>query len=428
MDAPATLPADFFDKQDKIKGAVPSELPADFFDKQKEESFGKTFLQQGIGIAKGAGRTLSHLADLGGAIGSFGLAPYLESKSSGYQQAKSKFDTALTPSNRSQEIGGNIETGFEIATPILGAGSALNIGRAALGTAAGIGSGYGVYKGAEYLGAPPFIAEILGGLAAIKIGGKFSPESAAKIESALKDGGVRGWLQRLWSGTKEDEAVEFYRQQHGIPPEQVLTGKEKLTARAEAAAFKAQVKKMVQEAESGEIAKPFKPFKPNAGISRQLDLGKASGPMEQYGSAPSRIAGRTSTTAEKIKAAQEAEKEEVAEKASKKAQEGTAAPPGKRYTSTAEAKQTSSREIDLGRVGEAQAKVKDRAMATRLKSAGLTPETVAKMTETEYLQYLKQENEARKAAGLGRFDPPRPGPNRRTFAELKADIIRAMKE
>jgi hypothetical protein len=98
-----------------------------------------------------------------------------------------------------------------------------------------------------------------------------------------------------------------------------------------------------------------------------------------------------------------------------------------RYTSTAQSGQTSSREIDLGRVGEAQAKVKDMAVAKYFQNAGVSVEDVGKMTESEYRQYLKVINADRKAKGLGQFDPPRPGPNRRSFAELKADIVRAMK-
>ncbi len=98
-----------------------------------------------------------------------------------------------------------------------------------------------------------------------------------------------------------------------------------------------------------------------------------------------------------------------------------------RYTTTADAGQTSSRQIDLGKVAEVQAKTKDRTIGAYLTKKGLKPEDLEKMTEPEYLEHLKEVNAARKAQGLGRFESPRPGPNRRTFEELRADIAKAMK-
>jgi phosphoglycolate phosphatase-like HAD superfamily hydrolase len=89
---------------------------------------------------------------------------------------------------------------------------------------------------------------------------------------------------------------------------------------------------------------------------------------------------------------------------------------------------TASRDMDPGKIENMQAHEKNVKMAARFKSLGMTPEQVSKMTESEYEQHRIAENLVRKQKGLSQFQKPRPGPHRRSFAELKTDIVREMKK
>ena len=85
-----------------------------------------------------------------------------------------------------------------------------------------------------------------------------------------------------------------------------------------------------------------------------------------------------------------------------------------------------SRELNPGKVINAQAGAKNIALAQRFKGLGMDAKTIRGMTEAEFNQHRIAENAVRKQQGKPLMDPIRPGPGRRTFAELKADIVAAM--
>jgi hypothetical protein len=145
----------------------------------------------------------------------------------------------------------------------------------------------------------------------------------------------------------------------------------------------------------------------------------SSGPVKRIFGKPARELGRMSP---------EAPPEPVVPKAPS-GTSGTSGTSTARYKTTEPQPQAgfSSRELNPGKVINTQAEAKNLAFAERFKSVGMTPERIQNMTESEYEQYRLALNAERKAAGLSQFEKPRPGVNRRSFAELKADIIRAMK-
>ena len=252
MATPATLPADFFDKQAGTSGpgrgnAAPDTLPANFFEgksnkpkltprRPKQTLTGREPNQGEDQVARGM-----RAVEVGGAVlGLEGVAG----------AGKALLDPALSLAARA---------------------------RPALGLVAGFGTGYGVDRAARALGAPGWVAESIATLAAIEVGGKvgMSPEMAAR----LKNSGFKGIIERWINGEpKPNEVNEFYRAKYGKLPE---TGEEILTAKAEASEFKKSVAAKIRNA--NKMPEPAKPFAPSAGVARKMKFGGAA-PESEAGS------------------------------------------------------------------------------------------------------------------------------------------------
>ena len=152
------------------------------------------------------------------------------------------------------------------------AGSALLSGsyRPALGLAMGLGTGFAVDKAAKSLGAPPWLADIISGMAGLAVGEKVgaSPELIAKLKDKGFSGAIREWLH---GPPKPKEAFEFFKEKYGKMPE---TGAEKLRAQAEASAYKKQVASEIAKAQAGPAPPaPHEPMKPSAGVARKMKFG-----------------------------------------------------------------------------------------------------------------------------------------------------------
>jgi hypothetical protein len=296
--------------------------------------------------------------------------------------------------------------------------------KAATGVATGAAVGYGARKAAKAVGLPEWAADSIAGIASIY--GASKGEQAIEFWQKAESPSVNKFLQWVAKGRPtltptapgKGTAVKYggpaepeYGTTSGRPVKRVF-GK---PAR--------KLGPMSPEAQPEPIVpKAPKPFKKGPG----RNMPKYGGPTEpEYGPAPSRVVKRSTP--------------QPPQPAAEDAAEGLVDPSGKPLTptgtSTARYKTTepqpqagfSSRELNPGKVINTQAEAKNLAFAQRFKSVGMTPERIQNMTESEYEQYRLALNAERKAAGLSQFEKPRPGVNRRSFAELKADIIRAMK-
>ena len=335
--------------------------------------------------------------------------------------------------------------------------------KAATGVATGAAVGYGARKAAKAVGLPEWAADSIAGIASIY--GASKGEQAIEFWQKAESPSINKFLQWVAKGRPtltpmvpgKGTAVKY-----GGPTEQQFSPPNRLTPRKpgwtapepeaptpfpkgkgtntkyggptepEYSGSSEPVKRifgkparklgpMSPEAPAEPVVpKAPKPFKKGPG----RNMPKYGGPAEpEYGPAPSRV----------VKQAGVRPQPPVAEEGG----EGLVDPSGKPITSTSTARykttepqpQTglSSRELNPGKVINTQAEAKNLAFAKRFKSVGMTPERIQNMTESEYEQYRLALNAERKAAGLSQFEKPRPGVNRRSFAELKADIIRAMK-
>jgi hypothetical protein len=301
------------------------------------------------------------------------------------------------------------------------------VGKRAVGIGASVGTGYSVDKGLEHLGAPWWVREGLAGAAALFVGSKMSPEIAAKVEEGLQSTGLKGQIKKWLIGkTPKDEAYDMFEKAEGRKP---VTFEDKALAEARAAKIKADIRKTVFDADK--VAKPPKEAaRPGTG-STVKKFGGTAEPgrdLPRSGSKPAGKAAKWEGGSIREQKANEPPTWETVGKetsAPENVSRGTSVESETRYSSTAEGGQTSSRNLDLGKVGEVQAKAKDLAAARRFKETGLTREKIKNMTEAEWDAHRVEINKIRKAKGQPQLERLREGPNRRTFAELKADFLRA---
>lgn len=222
--------------------------------------------------------------------------------------------------------------------------------------------------------------------------------------------------------TRDDLAMDLYTETHGIEPKSAA---DRVTAIKE---LREALKSEKQAA--AKIAKGVKP-PPLQGSSlarRQAAEAEAAAAGSKPKVAPPPLQGSSL--------------------ARREAEEATPAPPSKilgptgepaaastststarsqRYSEAAGNPGLASRELNPGKVINAQAAAKNKALAARFAKLSLTPDQVQNMTEAEYNQHRLAENVIRKQQKLPLMEAPRPGPNRRTFTELKADILREMR-
>src|SRR5579863_1883513 len=89
--------------------------------------------------------------------------------------------------------------------------------RRALATGAALGTGYVVDSTAQKIGMPPWLAETLGGVAGVAVGGRLglSPETM----ETLKSGGVAGFVRKVLKGkSSADTAADFFKIAYGRAP------------------------------------------------------------------------------------------------------------------------------------------------------------------------------------------------------------------
>lgn len=256
------LPPDFFDKPGRggssgSTAAPAAELPADFFEKPggagAKAKPASAFQQFKQGVTESLHPQSGPNA---------GMAErFVNSTVSNFGDAAS----ALAHGHP-LDAAGDLLAGYSkayVPEALAGAGAAgaaLVRGsvRPALGLVAGAGTGIAVHKAATALGAPEWLAELASSAAGLAVGGKvgMTPEMQAKFKST----GFRGIIQRWVNGEpKQNEVLEFYKQQHGKLP---TTPEEIMTAKAEAADFKKQVAVKLKAAREG--PEPWKPNKPTA--------------------------------------------------------------------------------------------------------------------------------------------------------------------
>jgi hypothetical protein len=290
--------------------------------------------------------------------------------------------------------------------------------KAATGVATGAAVGYGARKAAKAVGLPEWAADSIASIASIY--GASKGEQAIEFWQNAKNPSVNTFLQWIAKGRPtltptapgKGTAVKYggpaepeYGTTSGRPVKRVF-GK---PAR--------KLGPMSPEAPSEPIVpKAPKPFKKGPG----RNMPKYGGPTEpEYGPAPSRIAPRRPLQPRPAAAEGDGEVTPAGTSGAHYVQPNR--PPGQSPPAG------SSRNIDLSTVAEQEAQIKNSVFGKRFKDLGMTEERVQNMTESEYEQYRKAINAERKSAGLSQFDPVRSGPKRRTFAELKAGIILAMK-
>jgi hypothetical protein len=130
--------------------------------------------------------------------------------------------------------GNALAAGYELVKPevetigmieggrgVLGAGKALIAGKArpALGLATALGAGYAVDKGLDYIGAPWWVREGLAGAAAIAVGSKVSPESAAVLEEKMGQTRFGKLIDKyLGKPTDDKEAFARFEKNYGRKP------------------------------------------------------------------------------------------------------------------------------------------------------------------------------------------------------------------
>ena len=86
------------------------------------------------------------------------------------------------------------------------------------------------------------------------------------------------------------------------------------------------------------------------------------------------------------------------------------------------------RELRPNTVINAQAETKNTVMAQRLLDSGMTPEEIGKMDQSVYDAHRAAVNAERAKQGMTQFDRVRPGPNRRTWEELRGDLQRVARQ
>ena len=255
--------------------------------------------------------------------------------------------------------------------------------------------------------------------------------SGAARELPYGVGGFVKFFQKLTNGKSPREIGQMlYEQKNGRPPK----GLEIIEADQMYKQFVEKVKARLksEEPEAPEPPKAPTPLKVKPSIKSRLGTGAPA--QEQY-SAPSGRpvrqgvnralappeAGTDAETATGVQPTTTAA-------ASAAGTTGPVKPTATARYSEAEGNPSklTSRELNPGKVINAQANAKNLRMAARFKRLGMTPDQVQSMTESEYLQHLREENAAA-PPGSPRMDPPRPGPLRRSFVELKNDIVHAMR-
>ena len=163
---------------------------------------------------------------------------------------------------------------------VAGAGKALLSGayKPAIGLAAGLGTGFAADKAAKALGAPPWVADIVAGIAGVAVGEKvgMSPELLAKLRSGGLKGVVNEWIN---GPPKPSNVIAFFKEKYGRMPN---PGEEMARAEAEAAYFKQQIKAKLKAADAG--PEPFKPFRADPNVIKT----KYPGPKKDSYSPPSR--------------------------------------------------------------------------------------------------------------------------------------------
>jgi hypothetical protein len=90
----------------------------------------------------------------------------------------------------------------------------------AAGVAAGVGAGLGAREGAKRLGAPEIIADALGAAAGMWVGGRISPEAAAKVEEVYQTRGMTAvkFLLKKMGYEKSGEGVKVTPKATKPPP------------------------------------------------------------------------------------------------------------------------------------------------------------------------------------------------------------------
>jgi hypothetical protein len=412
----------------------------------------------GVGIAKSVGRTVVNVGEIAETGGTFGLNKALESK--GEKEVRRQVHELLEPKSEKEEWGGNIGEGFQYLVQI-GTGTILEeLGLTAVENSplilkllsgagkAAIDVGIKTFamtkdtnKALEAAGiAAPFGgAYALKGTAAAKALGSLPGFVVRKIPLIGKPIGTMIDVAKALKGIAMPGAKQaeleagLYEETYGKLPE--------------AASEKANAKALWQETIRKErlnlrnAKPPAKPVPPRETPREQPGWVKAGikpavTEEEEAAQTKPSLQKRIEQAREETKANAAARKKPLVKPESSRLEPASGEPPkpamregtyGNPYKESGNLG-TASRDMDPGKIENMQAHEKNVKMAARFKSLGMTPEQVSKMTESEYEQHRIAENLVRKQKGLSQFQKPRPGPHRRSFAELKTDIVREMKK
>jgi hypothetical protein len=297
-----------------------------------------------------------------------------------------KIEGATQRKTPGEKVGGYAETVAEFLAP----GALLKGGAKAAETAGTLES---FANGLPEIKANPFLKLVLKRIPGV--GTTLDVLEALKAKYGTRLGEV------LAKESRDELAARFFEENHGSKP---VTAGDKVTAIRE-----------MQQAIKGP------PRLPKAAKPPKLPKQPSGSPF-----APGGIFDEPTAEQKAAKAAEPVTRKGLKLKGITERPE-TPVNPLARYKSAGQPSPMSGRELDPGKVINAQASAKNVTLATRFKSLGITPEQVQSMTEAEYEQHRIALNTERKASGLPLLEKVRPAPGRRTFAELKADIIREMR-
>lgn len=383
--------------------------------KSQPRSFLQNLGESGKGFAKGLGRDLLNSAtDPIAQITPLAPVAYFLNESGLTERGRQ----ATEPTNTPQKVGSGLET---LGTFLLPGGEEAE-------GVAGIVRG-AARKARSLLGSDAAKAAKEAGTAAGAQAGALAGDAlhhpAADIAAHVIPGGpLMLRIARMFGKEKlmsrDDAAIELFKRTYGKSPKGFV---EQTRARAEFDRFAKNIEDSMKPPKLGKDAPDLtrsQPGKLNVYKAKPEPTPKAgpdltrSQPSKHFDIAASQGKASTKAKISKVKDAEKAAKEAGTRSAGY--QESPHPQPG-----------LSSRELNPGKVINAQSAAKTQALAKRFKGIGMTPEQVSSMTEAEYNAHRVEENAVRKAQGLPLMDPVRPGPNRRNFAELKADIVQAMR-
>ena len=436
-------------KEYEVSGTT-YEFPDDFSDEKVQQiltqqgiikstqgGFGHNLLEGAKGFAKGLGRDLlenatgpiAKITPLG-PVGEFLTDTGLADK---FRQATEPTNTAQKVGNAAETVGTFLLPGGEEAEGVAGiarAGTRQGVklarrltGRASAADTAGLASGIG--SALEHPAADLAAHTIPGGPLLLRVarklgigGDKLMSKDELAVELFKRNNGgsapktiaeqarARVDIDRFIKNIREGYEPKTGPKPPALKPENINTGR---SVRGKPFEIKGRAETPEPEPRSVNKGHFQIPGRPEPKLEEGPDLTRSQ---------PSKLnvyePKRPRTTAEKIKAG----------RAKGTPEPQTTSQAG--YKSSPHSGST-SRELDPGKVINAQAEAKNIAMAKRFKSLNMTPEEVEAMTETEFNAHRLEENVERKAQGLPQMERPRPGVNRRSFDELKADIARTMR-